>query len=181
MWSCGAGLGGVGRLTSDQRWNQTHARLSAQRESGYEMTYRDLTATAWRKAKTLSQSSVMVANISAAACFALPGFAEFVSSVLMMITLLTLLSSSASLVVSSSFAYSMMERAEIFRSSSASDYPWWMVASVKNGGRRTELLGVQSLCFLDCTRPPAAAQRRTSVIGSQILSSSEAKEISIFR
>ena len=63
IWSCGTGLGGVGRLTSVQRRNQTRAGLSARRENGAAMTHGDLTETAWRKAKTLSQLSAMVVNI----------------------------------------------------------------------------------------------------------------------
>ena len=86
-----------------QRWNQMRARLSAQRDSGAAITRGDLTATAWRKSNTLSQLSEMVVNVSAVACFALPGFANFVSSASMVMTLSSLLSSSASLVFSPSF------------------------------------------------------------------------------
>ena len=86
------------------------------------MTRGDLTATAWRKAKTSSKLSVMVVNVLAAACFALPGFA-FASSASMVMTLSSSLASSTSLVVSSSFANSVMEQAKILRSSPASDSP----------------------------------------------------------
>ena len=76
------------------------------------MTRGYLTATAWRKAKTLLQSSVMVANVSAAAvsaenCFALPGFA-FASPASMVMTLLLALALSTLLVESTYFAHSMM-------------------------------------------------------------------------
>ena len=82
-WYCGAGVGGFERFTSLHRWNQTRVRLSARRESGAARTQRDLTETACRNAKTSSQLSAMVVNVSAAAvsaeaCFALPGF--FVSA-----------------------------------------------------------------------------------------------------
>ena len=63
-WSCGAGVGGFGRFTSVHRWNQTRARLSAQRESGAARTRGDLTATACRNAKTSLQSYAMLANVS---------------------------------------------------------------------------------------------------------------------
>ena len=157
-WSCGVGLGGLGRLTSVQRWNQMRARLSARRESGAAMTQGDLTATACRKAKTSSQSSAMVANVSAAAvsaeaCFALPGF-TFASSSSIVTTLLLSLTSSASLVESASNAHSVMERAKILRSLPASDSPWRIAASVRIGGRRKALRGVQSICFLDRPRYP---------------------------
>ena len=66
-WSCGDSLGGLKRLTSAQRWNQTRVRLSAQRESGAAMNRGYLTATAWREAKTSWQLSEMVANVSTAA------------------------------------------------------------------------------------------------------------------
>ena len=36
-WSCEAGLSGLGRLMSFQRWNQTRARFYTQRESGVAM------------------------------------------------------------------------------------------------------------------------------------------------
>ena len=64
-WSCGAGLGGMGILTSAQCCNQTHARLSAQRVSGAAIIRGYLTETAWRNSKILSQSSAMVVNVLA--------------------------------------------------------------------------------------------------------------------
>ena len=142
MWSCGSGLGNVGRLRSAQQRSQTHARLSVRRESGAAMTHGDFTAMTWRNSKTLSQSSAMVFNVSAVACFALPGFAVFLSSALMVTTLSSSLSSSAPLEFSPSFAHSVMEQAKIFRRSPASDSPWRIAASVRNGGRRTALCGV---------------------------------------
>ena len=42
-------------------------------------------------------------------------------------------------------------------------------ASVKNGGRRAALCGVQSLCFLDLASFPAAARRSTSEIRRQLV------------
>ena len=181
MWSCGDGLVGVGRLMSVQRWNQTRARLSTQMESGATMTRGDLNETACRKAKTLSQSSSVVVNVSEVACFALPGFTDFASSASMAMTLSSSLSSSASLVFYPYFAHSVMEGAKIFRSLPASDSLWRFAASVRNGGRRTALYGVHPLCFFEHVRSPLAAQRRTSVIGIRILSPSAAKVISIFR
>ena len=80
----------MGRLASIERWNQSRARLSARRESGAAMNRLDLTATAWRNTKTSSQSSAIVVNISAAAGFALLGFA-FTSSASMATTLSLLL------------------------------------------------------------------------------------------
>ena len=121
MWSCGAGLGVVGRMMYVQRRNQTRARFSARRESESAMNHEDLTAMAWRKVKTLPQSSVMVVNISAVACFALPGFADFSSSASMVMTLSSSFLSSAFLVFSPSFAHSVMERAKLFRRLPASD------------------------------------------------------------
>ena len=167
-------------MTSVQRWNQTRARLSVRRESGAAMTCGDLMATVWRKAKTLLQSSAIVFNFLAAACLVLPGFAEFASLALMVMKLLSLLSLSDFLVVSTSFSHSVMERAKIFRSSPASDSPWRIAASVRNGGRRIELRGVQSLCFLEHAMLPVEVRRRTCAIGRRILSPSVAKAISIF-
>ena len=87
------------------------------------MTHGDLTATAWRKAKMLSQSSAIFVNVSAVACFALPGFAGFSSSASMVVTLSSSLSLSALLVFSPSLAHSVMERAKIFRSLYAYNSP----------------------------------------------------------
>ena len=70
-----------------------------------------------------------------------------------------------------------MERAKIFRRSPASNSPWRIAASVRNVERRTALMEVQSICFLDSARLPAAAQRRTSAIRRQILVPSAAKAI----
>ena len=117
-----------------------------QRESGAARTQGDLMAKAWRKARTLLQSSVMVANISAEAVlvedyFALSGFA--LASAASIVTVLSLLlAASASLEESASNAHSVMERAKILRSSPASDLPWRIVASVRNGGKRIVLRGV---------------------------------------
>ena len=168
MWSCGAGLGGVGRLTSVQRRNQTRVRLSVWRESGSAMISGDLNATSWRKAKTSSQLSAMVVKVSAVAWFALPGFTVFLSSNYMVTTLSSLLSSSALLAFSPSFAHSVMDQAKIFRSSPAFDSPWRITASVINGGRRTALRSVHSPCLFERARLPAAARRRTSAIGRRI-------------
>ena len=109
------------------------------------MTRGDLTATSWMKTKTLSQSSEMVVNVLAVACFALPSFADFYSSASMVMALYSLLSSSASLVFSPTFSHSVMEQAKIFRRSPASESLWRIAASVRNGGRMTALSGVQSL------------------------------------
>ena len=57
------------------------------------MTRGDLTATAWRKSKTLSQLSAMVVNVSAVACFNLPGLSVLFSSALMVMKLYSSLSS----------------------------------------------------------------------------------------
>ena len=65
----------------------------------------------------------------------------------------------------------------ILRISPASDSPCRIAASVRNGRRKTELCGVQSLYFLDCARSPAAARRRTSAISIRILSPSAKKAI----
>ena len=67
MWYFVYGLGGVGRLMSIQQRNQTRARLSALREIGNVVTRGDLNAISWRKAKTSSQSSAMVTNVSTVA------------------------------------------------------------------------------------------------------------------
>ena len=64
---------------------------------------------------------------------------------------------------------------KIFRSSPASEFLLRITASVRNGGRRTALHGVQFRCFLKRARSPAAAQRRTSVMGRWILSPSAEK------
>ena len=122
--------GGFGRFTSVHCWNQTRARFAARREGGAARTRGDLTAPAWRKAKTLSQSSAMEANVSEAAvsaeaCFTLPSFfvlaaavlAEagfalpgfFASAALIVTTLPLSLASSASLEGSTSDAHSVME------------------------------------------------------------------------
>ena len=77
MWSCGAGLGNMGRLVSVHKRNQTFTHFSARRESGVAVTHGDLTATAWRKAKTLPQSSEMVTNVLVVACFGFPVFVVF--------------------------------------------------------------------------------------------------------
>ena len=121
--SCGAGVGGLGRFTSIHRWNQTRARLSAQRDSGAARTRGYLTATSFRNAKTSLQSSEMVDNVSAAAVsaeayFASPGF-SLASTASIVMTLLSLLASSASLEESASDSHSVMERAKILRS-----LPW---------------------------------------------------------
>ena len=124
-WSCGDGVGGLVRFTSVHRWNQKRVRLSAQRESGAARTQGYLTATSCRKAKTSSQSSAMVANVSATAvfleaCFALPGF-TLASTASIVTTLSSPLASSALLEESASGAHYMMERAKILRRSPASD------------------------------------------------------------
>ena len=49
---------------------------------------------------------------------------------------------------------------KIFRSSPASDSPWRIAASVRNGGRRTALRGVQSRCLFERVRSPAAAKEK---------------------
>ena len=54
-----------------------------------------------------------------------------------------------------------------------------IAASVKNFGRRTALRVVQSKCYFECARLPAAARRRTYMIGRRSLSPSEAKAMSI--
>ena len=69
-WSCGAGVGRFGRLTSVHRCNQTRAHLYARKESGAARTRGDLTATACRNARTSSQLSAMVANVLTAAVLA---------------------------------------------------------------------------------------------------------------
>ena len=151
VWSCGAGVGSFGRFTSVHHWNQPRARFSARRESGAERARGDFTATACRNSNTSSQSSAMVVNIlvaavSTEACFALHGFLASAASIV------TTLSSSlalSSLLEESAFdAHSVMERAKIFRSSTRSDLPWRIAATVKNGVRRTALREVQSRCFL---------------------------------
>ena len=77
VWSCGTGLGGVGRLVSAHKHNHMRMRLSVWRESGAVVTGGDLTATAWRKAKTSPKLSVMVANVSKLDCLFLPVFVFF--------------------------------------------------------------------------------------------------------
>ena len=113
-------------------------------------------------------SNVMTATISAKACFALTRFLASAASIMAMLSYS--LDSSALLKESASDAHSVMERAKIFRSSPASDSPWRITASVKNGGSRTVLREVQSRCFLDCARSPATAQRRPLVIGKRFFS-----------
>ena len=142
-------------------------------------------ATACRKAKTSSKSSAMVANVSALAvlveaCFALPGFSlDSAASIVMTISLS--LASSSSPKESASDTHSVIERVNILRSSPASNSPCRIVDSVRNGGRRTVLREVQSLCFLDRARLPAAARRRTSAIRRRILSPYAAKVISVLK
>ena len=145
------------------------------------MTCVDLTATAWRKAKMSFQSSAMVVNVLAVACFALPGSVIFLFSALMVIRLSLSFSSSALLAFYPSFAHSVMEQAKIFRSLPASDSPWEIAASVRNGRRRTALRSVQYLCFFERAKSPSAVQRRTSAIRSCILLPYAAKVISILR
>ena len=65
---------------SVQRRNQTRARLSAQIQSGVTVTRGKLTETAYRKAKKLSQLSVILANVSVVACFVFPIFIVCLSS-----------------------------------------------------------------------------------------------------
>ena len=103
MWYCGAVLGGVGRLMSVQLRKQTRACLSARRKNRATMNRRYLTATDWRKAKTSLQLSVMVANVSAVANFALPVFVFFSSSAFTPPLLSSSLSSSSPLAVSPFF------------------------------------------------------------------------------
>ena len=100
------------------------------------------------------------------ACFVLPFIVVFSSSA----STPPLLSSLSSLPASSpSFAHTVMERAKVFRISTASDYLLMIVASVRNGGRRTALRGVQLRYFLDRLRLLEAAQRRNPVMGRWIL------------
>ena len=144
------------------------------------MTRGDLTATAWRKAKTLLQLSEMVPNVLAVVCFALPFFIIFSSSAStppLLLSSLSLLSSP--MTFPPSFDYSVMERAKIFRSSPASNSPLWIAASVRNGGRTTALRGVQSRYLFKRARFLAAVRRRTSGIWRRILSLSAAKAMSI--
>ena len=70
-----------------------------------------------------------------------------------------------------------MECANILRSSSTEVSLSLIDASVKNGGRRTALRGVQYTCFLELTSFLSAAQRSTSAIGKQMLSPSTVKEM----
>ena len=142
VWSCGSVLVDVDKLISEHWRNQTHAGLSARRDSRAEMTCGDLIATSWRKAKMLSQLSAMVANISEVAFFFFPIF-FFVYSSTSLSSLLYFSSLSPSLSSPSS-ALSVMERANILRSSSAVVSPSRISASAKNGGRRTALSAVQS-------------------------------------
>ena len=86
---------------------------------------------------------------------------------------------SAFLAFTPSFAPSVMERAKIFRSSPSSNSSWRIVASMRNGGKKTALSGIQSLCLFKCARSPVSERRRTSAIGRRILSPSAAKVISI--
>ena len=93
------------------------------------MTRVDLTATTCRKAKKLLQLSSMVVNVLAEACFSLPGFAfASLASMVMMISLS--LDSSALLVVSYSFAHSVMELAKILRSLPVSNLTCRIAASI---------------------------------------------------
>ena len=181
-WSCGAGVDSFGRFASVRRWNQTCARLSARREGGATRTRGDFMATACKNAKTLLQLSAIVANVlattvSAEACFAIPVVLASTASIVT--TILSSLASLALLEESASDAHSVMERAKIFRSLPASDSPWRIAASVKNGGRRTALWEVLSLCFFDHTRSPAAARRRTSTIRRRIFLLAAEKAISM--
>ena len=73
------------------------------------MSRGDLNVTDWRKFKTLSQSSVMVVNVLAVACFALPVFFVFSSSASTLTSLSSLLLLSSPLVVYPSFAHSVMD------------------------------------------------------------------------
>ena len=136
-------------------------RLSARRKSGAAVTRGDLTMMAWRKAKTSSKSSVMVANVLAVACFALPFFFLFSSSDSTPLSLSFYSSLSSLLDFSPSFAHSVIEQAKIFKSLPTSDSPLRIAASVNNFVSRTALRVVQSQCFFKCVRLPAAAQRRT--------------------
>ena len=101
-------------------------------------------ATAWRKAKTSSQLSAMVVKVSMVACFALPFFVVFFSSASMLPSIFLLSSLSSPLESSPSFAHSVMEKEKTFRSSPVSNSLLSITASVRNGGRRTALRGVQS-------------------------------------
>ena len=153
----------VGRFISDHRRNQTRTRLYARRDGEATMNRGDLTTTDWRKAKTLPQSSVMVANVSAMAFF----FFHILFFVYYSASLSYFLyfSFSSSLSSSPSSDLSVMERAKILKSSSAVVSPSRISASVKNGRRRTALIGVQSCCFFDLTRSSPTARRSTSDIG----------------
>ena len=142
--------------------------VQVKRESGATVTRGDLTATAWRKAKKLSQLYAMVANVSAMACFSLPFFIIFSSSASTPTLLSSLLSLYSPLASLPSFAHYMMEQEKIFRSSPTSDPLLRIAAYARNGERRTALHGVQSCCFFERTRFPAAAQSRTSVMGRRI-------------
>ena len=84
----------------------------------------------------------MVANVLAVAYFALPVFVVYLPSASTLTLLYLSLLSSFLLAFSPSFAHSVMEQAKIFRSLPASDSPWRIAASARNGRRRTALCGV---------------------------------------
>ena len=92
-------------------------------------------------------ANVLAAAVLAEACFALPDFA-LASAASIAMTILLSLTSFSLLEESASDAHSVMYQAKILKSSPASDSLWRIAASFRNGGRRTELRGVQSLCFL---------------------------------
>ena len=168
VWSCGEFLADTDRLILYHRQNQTRTCLSTQRDSGSAMTSGDFTATSWRNSKTLLQLSEMVANISAVAFFLFPVFLFVSSSASLSYSLLLL--SLSPLLSSSSSDIAVMECAKILRRFSMEVSPSSITASVKNVGRGAALRGVQSRCFFNLARSPAAEQRSTSVIGRRILS-----------
>ena len=149
----------------------------AKRESGAAVTHGDLTATAWRKAKTTSPSSAMVANVLAVEYSALHFFVVFLSSASIPPSLSS--SSSSALAFSTSFAHYVMEQAKISRRLPASNPPLRITASTTNGRKRTELRGVKSCCFFNRAKSSEAARRKTSVIRRQILLPYAEKAMSI--
>ena len=67
--SCRTVLGYMEKLVLFHQQNQTHTHFYAQRESGATVTQGDFTAMAWKKAKTLSQFSAIVTNVSVLSFF----------------------------------------------------------------------------------------------------------------
>ena len=150
-----------GRLLTEHQQNQTRPHVYAQSNNGMLMNHSDFTATAWRKSKTLSQSSTMAANVSALSLAisllllsVSPPSRETLSSY-----------SSAKLYASSSSPFETMQILNTSRRLASAVSSSRIAASIRNSSRSKAFSATQSFCFFDLERFLTAGRRSTLAKG----------------